>query len=140
MSVPATCTRCGFRFTSRALRIRNAINITIRDIGETCPRCGGLAKLQDGTYDFVGEVLAAVRAPGVMRQDVLAFQGVARAVQEGVLSFEDASEQLAQINSAFATLWKWMNDNGAAITVVLTVIALYITSDAVSGANATKDL
>lgn len=126
MSVPALCSKCGLKFTSRVLSFENSTHIPIEGCSEQCPKCGGWANIQDGTYDFVGKVMSAVRAPGVLRDDVLAFQNIAKAVQSGKISSEDAALQLFQINSALATLWKWTNENGGAIAVVLMIIALYL--------------
>ena len=135
MSVPALCENCGYRFTSRMFHFENATDVTLTGCSESCPRCGGRANLQDGTYDFIGHVLTAIRAPGVMREDVMAFRDIAQAVQKGELLSDDAATQVAEINSAFAILWKWMNENGAAIAVVLTIIAIYIAIWAKEGAD-----
>ena len=127
MSVPALCPNCGLSFTSRLFNFQDSTDITVMGCTETCPRCGKQANVQDGTYDFVGRVLAAIRAPGVLRDDVVAFRKIAEDVQSGKISSEDATLQISKINAAFVALWTWMNESGAAIGVVLMVLALYAT-------------
>lgn len=86
-----------------------------------------MANIQDGTYDFVGRVITAFRAPGVTRNNILAFQAIAEAVDSGKLSEEDAAVKIAQIGASFAGLWKWINGNSGALSIVLGIIAIYLT-------------
>ncbi|WP_404713346.1 hypothetical protein [Sphingomonas sp. MMS24-J13] len=118
------------------MRIENSTNVTITNVSETCPRCGGRAKLQDGTYDFIGAVLAAVRAPGVMRQDILEFQAVAKAVQAGEISSEEAVLRFEKLNDNLSKLWSWINENGAALAILLAIITIYLTIWAKDAADA----
>lgn len=52
-AIPAKCDRCNFVFGSgiNAVGVRN---LELNDCTSSCPKCGGMAKLIDGTFD-VGE-------------------------------------------------------------------------------------
>lgn len=139
MSVPVHCPYCGLGFTSRVFHIENSSDITLQGNRETCPRCGQLANIQDGTYDFVGNVISAIRAPGVMRADVLALQNIAKSVQSGELSAEDAESEIAKINAAFVVIWRWTNANAGAITVLLAIIALWVAVYAAHAADMSSE-
>ena len=99
-----------------------------------------MASIQDGTYDFVGSVMTAVRAPGVMREDVLAFQTLAKAVQAGEVSSKEAFSRAENIGNSFAVLWKLINENAGALTLIIAIIALYLqfTSNLSSDAGANQ--
>lgn len=126
MSVPVKCSTCGFNFNSQMFSINNAFNVTITNCAEQCPRCGNLANVKDGTYDFVGSVLTAIRAPGVMRADIVAFRELALAVQRGKVRKDEAAAQVAAMHEGFATLWKWLNENGGALSFLIAILAIYI--------------
>ena len=70
MSVPVHCHHCGYEGVSRVLQFANVKNATLGVGSEPCPRCGRQATIQAGTYDFVGEVMTAFRAPEVTRESV----------------------------------------------------------------------
>ena len=126
MSVPATCTNCGLRFTSRQFHVENSQNVTFDGCTESCPRCGGRAKLQDGTYDFIGSAVAAFRAPGVTRKDIERFRSIAEAAKERRITPDLAGQQIKQINVSFGTLWDWANSNAGALAILISVITLVL--------------
>ena len=126
MSIPVHCPHCGYTFTSRAFNISNASNVTLVGNRETCPRCRKLANIQDGTYDFVGRVLTAFRAPNVTRNDVLAFQHLATEVQAGKISTTEAGEQLQNLSPPLSELWTWANENGTALGILIGIIGIFI--------------
>lgn len=139
MSVPAHCPNCDLSFISRGFLIENASNITFEGCQETCPRCGGFANIQDGTYDFVGRVITAFRAPGVSWDDIIEFQSIAAAVNSGELSKEQADARVEQIGASLAGLWKWINDNSGALTLVVTVIHIYLAIHLSNVSNAVSE-
>ena len=62
-----------------------------------------------------------------MRKDVIAFQELLQAVQNGKVSREDAAAEVEVINSSFAVLWKYLGDNNGQIGVILAIIAILLT-------------
>jgi hypothetical protein len=48
----AHCKNCGIVFESRALSFKGSINVTISNVFESCPQCGNIANVLDGTFDF----------------------------------------------------------------------------------------
>jgi hypothetical protein len=56
IGVPITCRRCNFRwndgdFGPGIFGFQDAKNITLNNITTNCPRCGGMASPDDGTYN-----------------------------------------------------------------------------------------
>jgi len=85
-----------------------------------------MTKLVDGVYTFIGHVLEVVQAAGVQRSDVLAFQALAEGVQSGSIAPEKAAEIARQIGAPFGALWDWTGKNAAALSLLITILALLI--------------
>ena len=124
MRAPARCQRCGLQFVANLPFAGRAI--TISGSFTNCPRCGSIAKIYDGTYHVVERVLSAARAPGVIRDDVLAFQAVAQSVQSGTISREEATKRVDEIGASFSALWAWINANGAALALLISILTILI--------------
>ena len=127
MSVPVHCSHCGHSFISQTIKITNSTNISFVDCWEPCTNCGRLAAIQSATYDFVGDVLTAVKAPGVMREDLIAFQAIATAVKDGELSAEQAVEQAKGIAASFGTILEALGAYGVTIDTLLLILTLMVT-------------
>lgn len=126
MSVPAKCRNCGYEHISNAFHFENSTNITISGAAETCPRCGGKSILQDGSYDFVGSVISAFRAPNVSRQQVLEFQSIAKSVAEGEKDLQTATTEVSNLGLEVSQAWEWANDNAGALGLLLAIIGMFL--------------
>lgn len=127
MSIPTRCERCGHRGVSRMISISDSRDVTIRGGYEPCARCGGPALYQSGNYDFVGDVVAAFRAPGVTREAVTRLGDIAKGVQTGVISADEAAVQISELAAPLATVWDWSNKNAGALSLLVAIIALFLT-------------
>jgi hypothetical protein len=124
MSIPVRCLRCGHVALSRRIAIRDSRNVTLDQIWESCERCGGLAEVQSGTYDFVGSMMTAFRE--LSRNDIVAFRDIAESVRSGRASSAAASAQIATLDSTLVGVWRWTNENSGALSVLLAVLAIYL--------------
>ena len=109
------------------------------DNREKCPRCGAWANIQNGTYEFVGRVMTAVRAPGVTRESILALQALASGVQAGTVSDDDAQTIANEIGSAIGKLWAWLGTNNNNIIALLTILTFLVTLYAAESADRSSD-
>jgi hypothetical protein len=65
----ASCSSCGALFRSKRIRISgNTKGVVFLNNKETCPFCGALADIQEGTFDMVNGVLCMVRDANVTRE------------------------------------------------------------------------
>lgn len=122
MSIPVHCKQCGYRGIAHSIWITSSHNITFEGGSENCPECGGRAEFQSGTYDFVGDVLTAFRAPGTTRKKVEEFAGIVSLAAEGKISAEAAVEQARGVSVAFGGLLKAAHDRGITFDRVLAFI------------------
>lgn len=124
MSIPVHCRNCGYRGTARYVQVTNTRNMRLGGGSEDCPICGGRAEYQLGYYDFVGSMMTAFRE--LSRDNIEAFRDIAEAVKSGEASSEDAAAQIAKLGSTLAGVWRWTNENSGALTVLLSVLTLYL--------------
>lgn len=112
MNMPATCTRCGYSFVSGLIVVRNVRNAEIVGNMVSCDRCGGPARVTSGNYDIEGEVITALRAPGVTREKLEQMRAMAMAVQAGEVSASQAEAEIAQWGDSLLALWRLFISKG----------------------------
>ena len=101
-SPPAICSQCGLKFATPGIEINDSTDITFVGGKTRCPKCGAPADIVDGTYDFVGNVISAFRAPGMTRQKVAAARDIAQEASRGEITVNDAIIRLEAISSQLA--------------------------------------
>ena len=123
MSIPARCTSCGYSYIATSIRIQNSIGTTISGGSETCPRCGGRAYFQSGTYDFIGDGLGVLRTAS--RDEIRKLRDVVSATTAGQLDFADAIRQSDEIHRGFGPLLAAAMQYGLP-GILIALIALYL--------------
>lgn len=103
MSIPAQCTTCGYRFTSRQIQITNSTDITIEG-SEPCLKCGGRAVWQSGRYDFVGDAITSFQA--LSREQILGLKDIASRAASGTVSAASATQEAAAVNREAGELFR----------------------------------
>lgn len=139
MSIPVQCDFCGLVF---AAPIGGTGPVRIIDCGAICPRCRNAVDIPSGSYEFVENAVAAFTKAGVSRDNVFRLGEVAKQVQEGALTTAEASDKIAQLGPALTQVWKWTNDNGQMLALLLMIVALYlqVTQGSSNDAAAAKQL
>lgn len=123
MSIPVHCKACGYRGVARSIHIENSTGLSIQG-GEDCPKCGGMAKFQSGTYDFVGVVMTAFRQ--VSRENIENFRDIAQAVKAGNATKAEAEKQIQELGLSLARVWDWTNSNSGGLAVLIAILTLYL--------------
>jgi len=94
---PAFCTSCGLIFESRAFGFGGgAHNITLTGVRETCPRCGSLADLPDGTFNVFGDTIHVLASPELTRQRLERLKEIVDAAQRGTLRGAEVTDAVAE--------------------------------------------
>jgi hypothetical protein len=81
MPVTVHCRFCGFLGASTGIGIAPRHSRHYHKQRDGLPRRGRAAAIEDGTYDFLGRVVTAVRARWITPEDIVALQALAPAVQ-----------------------------------------------------------
>src|SRR4051812_4973923 len=99
--LPAHCANCGLVFESAFLNVTNSESVTFQNIAVSCPRCGGMAKAIDGTFDFVGNTIKV--HPGAPPRTVAILKVLQTALREAEAGAEDkAVKTIAEKSPALA--------------------------------------
>lgn len=99
-------------------------SVTFTNSRTTCPVCGQLSFIVDGTYDVVGGAVQAFTSSST--EAVAKFRSILEAVQKGSLSRARADHEIEQIGGPLASFWKSFNAYSGTISLLLTLIAIYV--------------
>lgn len=128
MSIPVHCNQCGYRGIARSISVQDTFNFSVAG-SEQCPQCGGPAEFQQGSYDFIGDVLMAFRAPGMTREKVEAAKQVVGDASAGVIASDVALQRLGEISAQLATLIEKSGERrinwGLILTIVLAIYTIW---------------
>ena len=136
MDIPVSCVRCGaVGTTSRLIGGSGSGSVTFENVRleGACPLCGGDMKPPDGTYEFEGGILTALRqlpadrlrqVEQVLRQAANCEIAPEEAASEVTSVAPELAGLLARLGADKQTL-VWVQTLLAAITVILTWMALH---------------
>lgn len=96
------CANCGHVFQTGLISICNAVGVTFEGCSASCPRCGGMAAIADGTYSAHGNTLRLDAGPLSTRQIISELSRVAQKAREERLSTEEVLAELVNINPDLA--------------------------------------
>ncbi|MCH4892829.1 hypothetical protein GO308_06870 [Sphingomonas sp. SFZ2018-12] len=60
------------------------------------------------------------------RDDIATFRDIAESVAAGHATDAEAEAQIAELGNALAAVWKWTNNNGTALSLILTILTIYL--------------
>jgi hypothetical protein len=122
MSIPTKCSSCGYSYRATSIHIENSTAVTVSG-SETCPKCGGRAEFQAGTYDFIGDSIAVLRSAS--QDDIRKLKGVAAAAAAGEIDRGDAIHQSDEIHEGFGQLLATALKYGVP-SLLVALISLYL--------------
>ena len=100
---PSKCPACGLLFESRLIDIGPSVaGITFENVGVSCPRCGGMARVADGTYSSVRETLELISGSKSSRDTLEALQRLAQRSRTEKLSAKEIFREISDISPGFA--------------------------------------
>lgn len=82
--------------------IENSLNITIENVSETCPRCGGRAYAGDGTYSHAGGKLKVDKGPPRTHALVAELKRIAEVARARKLTTEEVLAEIADVSPGLA--------------------------------------
>jgi hypothetical protein len=100
--LPANCPKCG-PFVSNAIWVENSTNATFKNIGVSCPKCGGRAKGVEGTFDFSGSDISVKSAPPITHEILSKLKLLAERAKDEVPTNQELIQNIAAFSPALAT-------------------------------------
>jgi hypothetical protein len=105
VGLPAHCTRCGYAFEGRGIAIEgNVQHLVLENNIESCPRCGGAARIVEGEFNVRNGVFEVLRSTHLDRELLQRFAGIAREANDGTISMEEAAAHIAEDAPALGRL------------------------------------
>jgi len=129
-SMLAFCDNCRTIFNS-GFYFENSTNITLTNNQTQCPKCGRMAKIPDGTYNFIGDSIELISGPDITIRRLELFKSIIEQVikkQQNADDFTNAIKQDApELNKLSNFLPKTRNELYAFLTLLIAIITLAIT-------------
>ncbi|WP_163270462.1 hypothetical protein [Chelativorans alearense] len=125
-SIPGYCPYCGFIFDgSGGIHIENSLNVTVTGSRMTCPNCGQMAFLVDGTFSERGRGLELVSGPPLTRMILDQLQEIARKAQAQEITPEEVIQQAETIDPQLGKILKNV-PLASVISIFIALVALYL--------------
>lgn len=132
MSIPAICERCGHLFALQDFFMgANVRKVTITNSRTRCPKCGGTAKILDGTYEFYNGMLETVRGSHLTIEAAKKLKEITQEVLNSDLNSTQLRDRLSLIDKATGLNLTNLHDadmTNKSIIIALTVLAIYFTA------------
>jgi predicted RNA-binding Zn-ribbon protein involved in translation (DUF1610 family) len=127
-SVPAYCSHCGQIFDgSGGIHISNCADIRLIGNRMTCPNCGHLARIVDGTFSETGNGLELVDGPELTRLILDHFRNIATRAQTKEITPQEAILEATQLNPKLGRLMELFIQIGLpALAVLISLVGLYL--------------
>lgn len=137
--VPARCLQCRHTFVSRAFVIEGISNVSLSGNSVNCPRCGGTAKLVEGTFDFVDDTIRA-KVATKESLDILATLKLALAdAQNGNKTTEQIIGDIKQKSPELAESFQTIVNKDKGGLAALAAAILYLITSCTQNTHATLD-
>lgn len=131
--VPAFCDNCGTPFPS-GFRFENSFHISLSGVmSSPCPKCGGIGHVPDGLFNFVGNTIEILSAPGRTHAEYERLVSIVREGKSQKLEKDEISKKIKSEIPAFGALVDILPSNKnelyGFLAVLLAVLALLKPSD-----------
>ncbi|MBI3880150.1 MAG: SEC-C domain-containing protein [Verrucomicrobia bacterium] len=131
--IPVVCQRCGEFFVAAHLIGGNA-RVTFTDVGMgPCPKCGGMGKVPDGSYEFIDNSIRLLSGPGITIGHLKKLAAIVlrakqtNAVAETVRS--DVKKDLPELSHLAEALPKTRAELYAFLSLLVALIALLLKAE-----------
>ena len=99
---PSKCPACGLLFESGLINVgQGVVGITFKNVGVSCPRCGSVARVADGTYSSVRETLELISGPKSSRDTFEALRKLAERSRSENLTAKEIIREMSGISPEF---------------------------------------
>lgn len=136
MGLPMYCGACGLHFEDdRAIHVEGtARNLTIKNVSVACPRCGGRARAQEGTFNVTSGKWTLLREAlaGATHTELEGILATLRAAQARGATREQIAAEVAVQSPQLAGLGQWMlsmqgGTSAQWLGVLIAIISVLIT-------------
>jgi hypothetical protein len=113
----------GHVFETRALRMFNTSNLSLKGNRETCPYCGDMAEIMDGEYEVIDGAMRLLSAPEVTHGRLRSLRSLVEDLWDQDASSEDVGVAL---DREVPTLGRLLPSDRKALLAWLTILLMVI--------------
>lgn len=125
-SIPGYCPHCGCIFDgSGGIHIKNSVGVTVSRSRMTCPNCGRMANLVDGTFNERGQGLELVSGPPLTRVVLDQLNELARRAKADQVTPEKIIEEAEAVAPEVARVLRRVPLSNV-ISIFLALVAIYM--------------
>lgn len=125
-SIPGYCPHCGCIFDGTGgIHVENATSVTVSGSRMTCPNCGRMANLVEGTFNERGRGLELVSGPPLTRVILDRLQELARRVEADQITPEQIIEEAEAVAPEVAQVLRRV-PLSSVLSIFLSLVALYM--------------
>gem|GEM_PF-5687010 len=132
-ALSATCENCGNVFPS-FFGIYNSTAAGSYENFESCPRCGGIARVQEGTFDatgsrlFLNQAYKAIQEAGLSKDDLRNLKEVLHKAQAQKASAGEVAASIQDAVPAAGNLSKLLSPEAGVISQHLSLLIAFLTA------------
>jgi hypothetical protein len=124
--LPAACTVCGAIFPTQAISVGGGITVvglTIKNVEDRCPHCGGLAYAAEGVFNVANQVATVISASNVTREMLQAFAAAIREAGARHADPETLAKAVEKIDPEFGKLVRANSRTGLYAALLAIILA-----------------
>ncbi|WP_175544261.1 hypothetical protein [Mesorhizobium sp. YR577] len=127
-NVPGHCADCDLVFDGAGgIHIENSSNVTIRGTSMTCPQCGRLAKLAEGTFNVHGDQFELVSGPPLTAEILARLRYIGERARAGEITPETAVREAKELDPVLGRLFeRFMVLGMPALTALIALVGIYL--------------
>lgn len=112
---PAKCGKCGLVFHATGIAVSNSTNVTMTGNSQSCPRCGHMANIGDGVYDFIGDRVKLIDGPPAT---IEMLEALAQTVRDSIAAGEAPEKTIERIGAIDPRILRFKKFAGAAVLAI----------------------
>jgi hypothetical protein len=119
--VPAFCDNCGNVFPS-GMVFENVIGVTMSGNKSQCPRCGFLARIPDGVFNFYQNAIEVLNAPETTKRDLQIFRQIIQNASTVQKPVQEVQEEIQKKVPKLSFLAKFLPKDATELIAYLAII------------------
>ncbi|PEW04514.1 hypothetical protein CN425_05115 [Bacillus cereus] len=123
--VPAFCDNCGNIFPS-GIAFENSIGITMIGNKSQCPRCGYMARVPDGVFNFYNNAIEVLQASESTIKDLQKFYSIIQTANKAEATPQEVEQEIEKEVPKLSFLAKYLPQNAKELGVYLSAIGAII--------------
>jgi hypothetical protein len=99
-------------------------SVTFTNSNASCPICGSMSRIMDGTYSSVDGIVRAFESSS--REKIERFRELIVLQDSKNTEIKEIEQEIVKLGTGFESLWHWLQENTGAISFILSIISIVL--------------